>query len=137
MRTEMIIQVLTPYIKGEMEKLLEEMTQTWDTGAFETGVGQIMDIVEACLLQIAWNEHLADVENLKRLKQWGAKLGMKFKEYRYLTIRLHSGKQITIRSPYFLKAAAKRGRKKVGRMDAGNIWGCPVWGLRVRHRQTV
>ena len=112
MRTEIIIQVLTPHIQAAMERLLKEMTKTWDTGAFETGVRQIMDTVEACLLQIAWNEHLADAENLKRLKQWGAKLGMKFKEYRHLTLRLHSGKQIRVRSPYFLKAGAKRGRKK-------------------------
>ena len=137
MQTEIIIQVLTPHIQAAMERLLEELTQTWDTGAFETGVRQIMEIVEACFVQIAWNEHLADPENLKRLKQWGAKLGMKFKEYRYLTLRLHSGKRIRIRSPYFLKAAAKRGRKKEARMDVGNIWDCPVWGLRVRHRQTV
>lgn len=137
MRTEVIIQVLTPHIQAAMEKLLEKMMQTWDTGAFETGVRQIMDIVEACLLQIAWNAHLANAENLERLKQWGAKQGMKFKEYRYLTLRLQSGKQIKVRSPYFLKAAAKRGRKKVDRMDVGNIWDCPVWELRVRHRQTV
>ncbi len=137
MRTEIIIQVLTPHIQAAMEKLLEELTQTWDTGAFETGVRQIMNTVEACLVQIAWNEHLADAENLKRLKQWGAKLGMKFKEYRHLTIRLHSGKQISVRSPYFLKAAAKRGRKKTVQMDGDNIWDCPVWGLRDRHRQTV
>ena len=137
MRTEIIIQGLTPYIQAEMGKLLEKLSETWDTGAFETGVRQIMDKVEAYLLQIAWNAHLADTGNLKQLKQLGAKLGMKFKEYRCLTIRLRSGQQIRVNSPYFLKAAAKRGRKKVDRMDAGSIWVWLVWGLKDRHRQTV
>ena len=135
MRTEIIIQVLTPYIQAGMEKLLEGLFQTWDTGEFETGVARIMEIVEACLLQIAWNAHLADVENLKQLKQLGGKLGMKFKEYRCLTIRLHSGKRIRVSSPYFIKAAAKRGRKKTDRMGAGSIWGWPAWELKHKHHQ--
>ena len=94
MRTEIIIQVLTPHIQAAMEELLRKLAETWDTGEFETGVRQTMDVVEACLLQVAWNEHLANAENLKQLKQLGTRLGMRFKEYRCLTIRLHSGKQI-------------------------------------------
>ena len=128
MRPETIIQIVTPYIQAKMEKLLAELNETWDTGQFEVGVSQIMDVVEACLIQIALNAHLAEEAKLKRLKELGGKLGMKFKEYRKLRVRLQSGQQIEVNSPYFIKTGRKRGRKNAVQMDVGGIWDCHAWG---------
>lgn len=127
MRTETIIQIVTPFIQAKMAQLLADLGETWNVGEFETGVGQIMDVVEACFVQIALNAHLAEEANLKRLKQLGSKLGMRFKEYRKLRVRLQSGQQIEVDSPYFIKAERKRGRKNAAQTDAGGIWGCRAW----------
>ena len=137
MRTETIIQVLMPFIQAKMEKLLTELSETWDTNEFEAGVREIMDVVEACLVQIALNAHLADEHKLNSVKELGGKLGMKFKEYRKLRVRLQSGQQMEVNSPYFIKAGRKRRPKNGVQMDEGGIWAYLVWGLRGKQRQTA
>lgn len=119
MQTKTIIQVMTPFIQAEMEKLLSAWDKSWDMSAFETGVGQIMKMIEAIFLQIALNAHLADKDKLNQLKQLGGKMGMKFKEYRPLTIGLQNGIQIEVTSPYFIKSRSKRKGRKGKRRKQG------------------
>jgi len=57
-------------------------------------------------------ERLTDPDFLAQLKRLAGKMGMKFKEYRTLRIRLGNGQQIAVATPYFLKTKPKRGRKK-------------------------
>lgn len=127
MRIELILQVYSQYIQIEMTKLCAEFSETWDTARLEAGVSRLTDALAACLLAVAINEILARAAFLERLKAMGSKLGMRFKAYRLLWVRLQNGIEIEIRTPYFLKA--KRGRKKKGPNGRGKHLGLEVMGI--------
>lgn len=127
MRTETILQLFTPYIQRETVKLAEELNQTWDFKQFEERVMKLMNQLEACLIQFVLEEKLTDPAFLTQLKLLAGKLGMRFKEYVTLRIRLANGLQLSVATPYFIKVAPKRGQKKRGRMDGESIWVWRFW----------
>ena len=129
MRTDIILQVCSRYIQIEMTKLFAEYRKTFDSRRFEAGVRKLTDELAAWLLAAAINEILSNPDILERLKAMGSKLGMRFKEYRYLRVRLANGIQVSIRTPYFLKAKPKRGRKKKGPNGRGKHLGLEVLGI--------
>ena len=63
---------------------------------------------------------LEDKEILKRVRQYGGKLAYRFVGYYEMTVRLANGKPVKVRSPYFVKAQPKRGRKKRGPNGRGS-----------------
>ena len=129
MRSDIILQVYSRYIQIEMTKLFAEFSETYDTRRFEAGVRKLTDELAACLLAVAINEILSRPDFLARLKVVGSKLGMRFKEYRFLRVRLANGIQVSIKTPYFLKAKPKRGRKKKGPNGRGKHLGLQVLGI--------
>lgn len=136
MQTDFIIQFFTPYIQRETTRLGKQFNKTWDFRQFEAGMQKLMNQLEACITICILEEYLTNRDYLVQLKRLAGKLGMKFKEYRSLQIRLQNGQEITITTPYFLKAKSKRGRKKKGQMGGDDIlgWKCWVfWGKRVPH----
>lgn len=129
MRTALILHVYSHYIQIELSKLFEEFSQTWDTQRLEEGVKRLADELAACLIAEALNEILVSKGFLERLKEVGSKGGMRFKEYRRLQVRLQNGIQVEIKTPYFLKATPKRGRKKKGPNGRGSHLGLAVMGI--------
>lgn len=129
MQTNTILQLFTPYIQKEMERLSEELHKTWDFRQFEDGVRELMNQLEACITMCVLEEYLTDFNFLMQLKKLAGKLGMRFKEYRTLRIRVGNGLQISITTPYFIKAKPKRGRKKKGQMGGGNISDWRFWAF--------
>lgn len=129
MRINMILQYYSQYMQIEMSKLFEEYGKEWDTKKFEDGVNRIIKELESCLIGIAINALLSDKNFLEALKQVGSKLGMKYKEYRTVQVRLRNGMQVEIRTPYFTKAKSKRGRKKKGPNGRGSHLGLEVLGI--------
>ena len=129
MQTDTILQLFTPYIQREIARLSEELSKTWDFRQFEDDLMKLMNQLEACLIKYILEYHLTDPSVLTRLKLLGGKLGLKFKEYRTLRIRLSSGLQITVTTPYFLRAKPKRGRKKKGPNGRGKHLGLEVLGI--------
>ena len=67
-------------------------------------------------------EVLEDREVLAGMKRLGGKLGYRFVSYQEVSVRVGSGVQVNVRSPYFVKAGSKRGKKKRG----PNGRGCPL-----------
>ena len=51
---------------------------------------------------------------LFRLRQAAGSMGYKYKEHRDLRVRVLEGVEVQVSSPYFIKKARKRGRKKRG-----------------------
>jgi hypothetical protein len=88
-----------------------------------------MDELEACLLAMALNTNLGSRRFLEQLKAVGSQLGMRYKEYRTLQVRLQNGLEVTVKTPYFIKAEAKRGRKKKGPNGRGRRLGLQVMGI--------
>ena len=129
MQTETILQLFTPYIQREVAKLSEELSKTWDFKQFEEGVMKLMNQLEACLILNVLEEWLTEPDFLLQLKRLAGKLGMHFKEYRTLRVRLCSGLQLTISTPYFIKTKSKRGRKKEDQMGGENIWDWRSWAF--------
>jgi len=129
MQTEAILQYFVPYIQREIAKLSEELSKTWDFRQFEDEMMKLMAQLEACLITCVLEERLTDPAFLKQLKLLGSKLGMGFKEYRRIRVRLCSGVQVTITTPYFLKAKPKRGRRKRGPNGRGKHLGLEVLGI--------
>jgi hypothetical protein len=127
MQTDFIIQFSTSYIQRETARLAEQLSQTQDFRQFEAGMRELMNQLEACITMSVLQECLANRDFLRRLKRLAGKLGMKFKEYRTLRVRLQNGLEITITTPYFSKTQPKRGRKKRGLMDEGGILGWKFW----------
>lgn len=123
MQTDLIIQFFTPYIQRETAQLAEQLSKTRDFRQFEDGIRRLIDQFEACITMCILEERLTNDDFLMRLKRLAGKLGMKFKEYRTLHVRLQSGLKIMITTPYFLKAKPKRGRKKKGQMGGDDILG--------------
>ncbi len=129
MQTDIILQLFTPYIQKETAKLSEELRNTWDFRQFEDGMMKLMSQLEALLTMCILEECLSDPAFLIQLQLLGGKLGMHFKEYRTLRIRLCNGLQVTVSTPYFLKTKSKRGRKKKGPNGRGKHLGLEVMGI--------
>ncbi len=128
MQTDFIIQFFTPYIQRETAQLSKQLGETLDFRQFEDGMKKLMNQLEACITVCVLEEWLTNPDFLMQLKRVGGKLGMRFKEYRTLRIRLGNGLEITITTPYFIKTKPKRGRKKKGQMDGESILD---WRFRV------
>ena len=134
MQTDFIIQFFTPYIQRETARLSEQWRKTQDFRQFEDGMRKLMNQLEACITMCVLEEYLTSRDFLRQLQRLAGKLGMKFKEYRTLRVRLQNGLETTITTPYFIKTKPKRGRKKKGQMDRGDIldwkssafWGKPA-----------
>ena len=123
MRTNDILQLSTAYIQKELSRLSKELGETWDFEQFEKDVMALMNQLEACLIKVVLEELLTNPAILAWLKRLAGKLGMRFKEYRIVQVRLCNGLQIAITTPYFLKATPKRGKKKRGKMVEENTLG--------------
>ena len=82
----------------EVEREVLSMTQEL---ASEVLAGVLKEVVEA-------------EEVLESLKRFGGKLAYRFVGYRVVEVRVGNGKQVQVRSPYFVKAQSKRGKQKRG-----------------------
>lgn len=68
---------------------------------------KILSLLEAFLVPVI-EKILCDPNFLSELKIGAGKMGLRFNGYRPTSIRLLTGTSLTIRSPYFSKAASKR-----------------------------
>ena len=66
---------------------------------------------------------------LSWLRKLGAKKGMRLISYQAIMITLSTGSKIKIRSPFFVKAPPKRGRKKRGPQKRGEHLMLSVMGF--------
>ena len=134
MQTDFIIQFFTSYIQRETARLAKQLSETYDFRQFEDGMRNLMNQFEACITMCVLNECLTNRDFLMQLKKLAGKLGMKFKEYRPLHVRLQNGLEIKITTPYFIKVKPKRGRKKRGQMGGVGIWAWKFWVLWAKPR---
>ena len=129
MITNLFLQAVTQFVKGRIEKMSQEMTETLDLATFEQELDEMMCEVCTMMSAIKLTELLTSAEFLAKLKQLGARKGMRFKEYRTVTVYFATGKTALIPTPYFVKAKPKRGRKKRGPNGRGSHLGLAVLGM--------
>jgi len=129
MMLDTILQDFPEKVKTKVAELIQELLATWDFRAFEKALTALMNDFEATVTQIVLQDFLSNPLVLTALKQVAARRGMRFKEYRTLSLRLINGQTITVSSPYFIKAASKRGPKKRGPNGRGAHIGLDILGF--------
>ena len=84
-------------------------------GALQSATETVRDLT-TLLEDLVWQAYLNMLFNckmiLERLKILAGKKGFRFVSYQEIQITLPTGTKIPIRSPFFVKASPKRGRKK-------------------------
>jgi len=111
------------------EQISQKVTETLNQCQNLLREGKIFEITEIVknleseILDLIWETIikfiLADKYFLKLLRFLGAMKALKFVSYQQITIILPTGTRIKIRSPFFVKAKAKHGRKKRGPQNRG------------------
>ncbi len=109
-----ILQQLAEEIKEKEAEWLDRLKKELSYEEIEREILDLVNDLFAKLASSLLGEVLEDKEILKRVRQFGGKLAYRFVGYQEVTVRLANGKQLKVRSPYFVKAKPKRGRKKRG-----------------------
>ena len=128
---EVILQDFEREVKEKLEQSMEELREKFDFAAIEQVLTEMLNKLLASLLEKIITELLAEKSVLKRLKKFGGRLAMRFKEYRWVTVQLGNGQTIKVRAPYFIKTPPKdkRRRKKRGPNGSGGSLGLDVLGF--------
>ncbi len=129
MNTGLFLQIILVFVNKRVAELTQELNETYDFATFEQEILEVMSQVSTLLIAIVLTEIMTSPEYLALLKQLAARKGMRFKEYRTVTVFLATGKTVKISTPYFVKAKPKRGRKKLGPNGRGSHLGFRVLGL--------
>ena len=91
-------------------------------GAVHTATETIRKLV-TWFEDLAWESYLSSLFQSKTILLWlrtlGAQKGLRFVSYQKVWVTLPTGKKVQIRSPFFVKASPKRGRKKRGPQNRG------------------
>lgn len=129
MITDLFLQAVVKSVKARISTLSAELEATLDLATFEQELNELMNQVGSVIVAHKLTELLTSAEFLEKLKQLGSRKGMRFKEYRTVTVYLLQGKTIRIPTPYFIKAKPKRGRKKRGPNGRGAHLGLEAMGF--------
>jgi hypothetical protein len=95
----------------------------------EKAITEELAKLSAQLQQAMLNTLLLAGVFLSKLKIYAGTCGLRFKEYRYITVTLSNGQQIQVKSPYFMKAKPHSRRKKRGPNGSGSHVGLKVLGF--------
>jgi hypothetical protein len=127
--------MLETIVNGWLDEVKEKLA-TWekeletdrDFSAIEKALAEVLNRWATAVLEPLLQKQLANGEYLVGLKRLGARLALRFKEYRTITVHLFNGHMIRVSSPYFTKARPKhRGRKR--NRYRGSHLGLEVLGL--------
>jgi len=116
-------------IEGELEALRGRLKRSLDFAEVERTLTTLVNQVLTALLEGVLRPVLSDAGWLERLRRLGGRRGMRFKEYRRVRVRLSTGMEVEVVSPYFIKAAPKRGRRKRGPNGRGSHLGLEALGF--------
>ena len=108
---ETILNSFNEELKKKLTELEKSLHETLDFSGGEKAMAEIMNKFSATILEMMLNQLLAAPNFLAVLKEMGGRMGLKYKEYRTITVRLYNGQTIKVETPYFIKAKPK-GRKR-------------------------
>lgn len=115
---DQIRQPLSEKIKCTGAKIQDALIN----GAIDSASEAICDL-SSWFEDLAWKVYLTSLFKTTMILSWirklGAKKGMRLVSYQTIRVTLSTGTKIQIRSPFFIKASPKRGRKKRGPQKRG------------------
>jgi hypothetical protein len=132
MMPELRVADLLQELEGQLEQLRELLRTELDFAALEAAVTASLNRVVAGVLAQVLAPLLSDEAFLRSLKGLGGRLGMRFKDYREVSVRLGTGEVIRVRTAYFVKALPQRGRCRRGPNGRGAYLGLEVLGFLSR-----
>ena len=116
-------------IEGELEELRGRLERSLDFAEVERTLTTLVNQLLTTWLEQVLRPVLSDARWLERLRRLAGRLGMRFKGYRQVRVRLSTGMEVEVASPYFIKAAPKRGRRKRGPNGRGAHLGLEALGF--------
>jgi hypothetical protein len=123
------IAQLSDQINGFLENAVWKPGQDLDFSEIEIELRDLLKKIGETLLQLILADVIESRDFLSILKICGGWKSYRFKEYRQITITLYDGQKIEVKSPFFLKTTAKRGRKKRGPKNRGCHLGLELLGI--------
>lgn len=111
---EEIVHDFGEEVKGKAEAWLQKLKEE---GSYAEVEGEVLGWArELCsgILGVLLEGVLRDREVLRKAKELGGRIGVRFVSIQEVEVRVGSGGKVRVRSPYFVKATPKRGRKKRG-----------------------
>ena len=126
---ENILQDFQKQIEEKVSEFWKDLQRNLDFLKIEQALNEIVTSFSAKVLEWLLNQVLSELEILKSLQEVGGRKALRLKEYREVTVHLGNGQIIKVRSPYFVKTTAKRGRKKRGPNGRGEHLGLEVMGF--------
>jgi hypothetical protein len=109
-----ILEELAGEIKEKESEWFGQLKEGFSLEEVEREILDMVNDLSSRLTGSLLERLLEDKEILKEVRQFGGKLAYRFVNYQEVTLRLATGKSLKVRSPYFVKAKPKRGRKKRG-----------------------
>ena len=126
------IEIINTTLSEKLQAISQEAEILLREGKF-LEASQGLRKLEAEISDLCWenllNEVLNDADFLRRLRELGARQGMRFVSYQSISIILPSGSRVALKSPFFVKATPKRGRKKRGAQGRGHHLGLELFGF--------
>ncbi|SEH05892.1 hypothetical protein [Candidatus Venteria ishoeyi] len=116
-------------MENRVGELTMEFTESLDFSALEEALNKECVNLNAALQQAMLQALLLEEIFLSLLKIHAGRLGMRFKEYRRVTVTLSSGQRVEINSPYFIKAKPHGRRRKRGPNGSGAHSGLEITGF--------
>ncbi len=124
-----IIQEFAHRMESRGLEITAKFTQEIDFAGLEAALNEECAHLNAALQQAMLQALLMKEFLLNLLKTYAGRHGMRFKEYRRITLTLSNGQRIEVDSPYFIKAKAHGRRKKRGPNGSGEHIGLKVLGF--------
>ena len=98
-----ILQDFADLMKTRVLEITAEFEKNLDFGALEKEITQELAILGAALQKALLTALLGNAVFLSHLRVYAGKAGLRFKEYRRITVTSSNGQRIAMKSPYFVR----------------------------------
>jgi len=119
---DMIIELINQALSGKIEETCINIKEALSKGLINLASQNIKDLAR-WFEDLVWKAYLSSLFQNTTILAWlrilGGKKGLRFVSYQQVWVTLPTGTKIQIRSPFFVKAAPKKGRKKPGPQSRG------------------
>ena len=124
-----ILHVFSTEAENKIDDFRNNLKLNLNFSELEKELRKTLNELENKIIKDILDEMLLNKGFLNLLQQIGGTKALRFKEYREVSILLGNGDKIVVKSPYFLKAASKKGPKKRGPNGRGSHLGLETLGF--------
>ena len=118
----MMIELIKQPLSEKIEQTGVQIENFLENGSIHSASEAIREL-SSCFEDLIWEGYLTSLFQCEIILSWlralGAKKGLRLVSYQTIWVTLPTGTKIQIRSPFFVKASPKRGRKKRGPQKRG------------------